>query len=354
MAKTLLASFGAALFVLVFLFFMIHFIKLFNMAVFYGADMLWVFSTMGKLLPDVFSLCAPMAFQLGVLLTLATMSENGEVMALRAAGFSFKEITKPIFIIAIALSAVLFVFSNYITPKTTKDFLDARANIGGRIAKVVLEPKTFMEIGNWSLYADTITDNEVMTQVHLVSQDDKGSLSTKINALTGKVTLTNDYVFLQLFDGQMQRVSAQDQREIIAANFKKYRVTFPLTRQVSRRQRPTEFTTPGLFKLISEGEIAKDKVPEYKTEISMRQVMAFSPIILVFVSCPLVFSFGKKKTKAWGMLWSLVIILGFYGLMTAGVSLGKKQELVSYIAPFLPMVIGAGAGYYLWKTRLKR
>ncbi|MGB2578485.1 lipopolysaccharide export system permease protein [Elusimicrobium simillimum] len=351
----LLTFFGGALFVLVFIFFMMHFIKLFNLAMYYGADMTWVFKTMLKLVPDVFSLCAPMAFQLGILLSLGAMSENGEIIALRAAGFSFGEIVRPLFGFAILLCVIIFSFTNWITPKNTKAFLDERSNVRGRIGKIILEPKTFMEIGDWSLYTEALDEKtNTMSMVYLVSKEAKDSVTTKINALKGNVHLGSEYLSLKLEDGQMQRVSPDKPEQIIAANFKNYRVVFPLVKQHNRRLKVGEFTTPQILAQINKSELEPTTRAEYKTEVAMRQVMAMSPIVLLLLSCPLVFGLGKKTNKAWGMLWSIIIVLSFYMLLMGGISLGKKYEIVAYIAPLLPIVTGLGVSRYLWKTRLKR
>jgi len=354
MFVSLLTFFLGALFVLSFIFFMMHFIQLFNVAVTHGADMGMVLGTLIKLLPDIFVLCAPMAFQLAVLLSLGSMSESGEVMAMRAAGFSFGEITKPLFYFAAFLCVVIFIFANWITPKNTKSFFDERNNMRGRINKILLEPKTFISIGNWSLYADSIDGNNRMAQVHLVSTEDKSALSTKINALSGDVNLTRDYIALRLYDGQMQRVPAANPEQIIAANFKEYRVTFPLVVKSARAPRVEEFTTPQLFAKIYSGNLDAVARAEYKTEAAQRQVLALSPFILLLLSCPLVFGLSKKAGKAWGMLWSIIIILFFYALLMAGVGLGKKYERLACAAPFLPVVTGLIISRYLWKTRLRR
>jgi len=307
-----------------------------------------------KLLPDIFALCAPMAFQLAVLMSLGGMSESGEIMAMRAAGFSFGEITKPLFYFAAVLCVVIFLFTNWITPKNTKSFFDERNNMRGRVNKILLEPRTFIEIGNWSLYADSIDQKtNRMTQVHLVSTEDKSALSTKINALSGDVNLTRDYISLKLFDGQMQRVPADNPAQIIAANFKTYRVTFPLSVKTAREARVEEFTTPQLFAKIRSGKLTPLERAEYKTDAATRQVLAISPLILLLLSCPLVFGLGRKHGKALGMFWSAVIIFSFYMLLMAGVSFGKKYETFAYLAPFLPVIAGLIVSRYLWKIKLK-
>ena len=108
-AKSLLAFFIGVLGVLTFVIFMNQFIRILDMAMTYGTSFGWVVSSLLNVLPNVFCLSAPMAFQISILLTLTNMSEHGELIALRAAGFSFKEIIRPLFICAVALTVVLFV-----------------------------------------------------------------------------------------------------------------------------------------------------------------------------------------------------------------------------------------------------
>ena len=66
-AKNLLTLFAGVLGILTFVIFMNHFIRILNMAMNYGASWGWVFSSLLNLVPDVFCLSAPMAFQIAIL-----------------------------------------------------------------------------------------------------------------------------------------------------------------------------------------------------------------------------------------------------------------------------------------------
>ena len=69
-AKSLITLFVGVLGILTFVIFMNHFIRVMNMAMTYGTSWGWVFSSLLNLVPDVFCLSAPMAFQIAILLTL--------------------------------------------------------------------------------------------------------------------------------------------------------------------------------------------------------------------------------------------------------------------------------------------
>lgn len=352
-AKTLLTFFAGVTGILTFVIFMLRSIQVLGIAMKYGTGIGWLVSSLLNLLPDVFCLSAPMAFQISILLTLTSMSENGELIALRAAGFSFKEIVRPLLICAVALSVLLFVLSNWVTPRTYKRFLERRDEARSKITKVTLEPKTFINLGDWDLYLEKLDPSSHTAQlIHLIRKNDKGALSTKVNASSGKVLLTDTAIGLQLKDGQMQRIDEKDSSSIIAANFDDYTMNISLVRDKKRKQRVGEMTTTKLLRLLRTGLVEKKLANEYKTTISMRNVLALSPIIMLFVSCPIGFSFGKRTNKGKGMLFSVIIIFSFYLLMTLGLSLGKKYGWISYPGPWLPIVTGIGTSCWLWKKKL--
>ncbi len=352
-AKSLLTFFAGVLGILTFVIFMKQFISIMNMALTYGTSWVWILSSLINALPNVLTLSAPMSFQIAVLLTLTNMSEQGELIALRAAGFSFKEIVRPMLFCAIILSVILVIFSNWVTPRSYKKVLDRRAEARQKITKVNLEPKTFLNLGDWDLYLDSLDSvSKIAKQIHLIKKKDTDALSTKVNANSGKIILTDSSIGLQLTDGQMQRIDAKDPSSIIAANFDKYTMSISLIRDESRRLKVGELTTTKMWRVIRQGRLTPQEKAEYRTEISVRNVMALSPIILLLVSCPLGFSLGKRSNKGKGMLFSVIIIFIFYLLMTLGLSLGKKYALLSYVGPWLPMFVGIGAAIYLWKKRL--
>lgn len=352
-AKSLLTFFVGVLGILTFVIFMNHFIRVLDMAMTYGTSFGWIVSSLLNILPDVFCLSAPMAFQIAILLTLTNMSEHGELIALRAAGFSFKEIVRPLLFCAVILSVILVTMSNWLTPRSYKQFLNRRNEARSKITKVTLEPKTFLNLGEWNLYLENLDKaTDTAQQIHLIKKDDSGALSTKVNASTGKVILSDTAIGLRLEDGQMQRLDDKDPSSFIAANFDEYVMSISLLRANTRRLRVGEMSSTKLLRRLRQLPLDQETINEYKTQISMRNVLALSPIILLFVSCPIGFSFGKRTNKGWGMLFSVIIIFTFYLLMTLGLSLGKKYGFLAYAGPWLPIVVGIGAAKYLWKKRL--
>ena len=79
------------------------------------------------------------------------------------------------------------------------------------------------------------------------------------------------------------------------------------------------------------------------------------PLIFFFLTCPVAFIKGKSANRAAAMAFSLVFILGYFGLLTVLRDLAEKLPLV-ILALFLPLLtpaIGFIIGKISWNKRLK-
>src|SRR3989338_2628518 len=168
-----------------------HFIKIFNMAVMRGISPLWIATCFARLLPFISSLALPMAFLVALLLTLGQLAEGGEIMALRASGFSFMEMTWPFLAVGVMLSGLLFYMNHKASPEGFHSFRNKYAQAAQQLARLDLEPRTFMKLGPWRLYSEKVdkkTGN--MEGVYFLrqgrTQEDKG---VRINALRGRMNI---------------------------------------------------------------------------------------------------------------------------------------------------------------------
>lgn len=336
-----------------------QFSQIFTYAMNYGADIVWVFSTMLFMVPDIMVLSVPMAFQIAILMTLTSMSQTGEIMALRAAGFSFAEISKPVLVFSVFLVVIMIVLNGWLSPLGRHKVEESKEDIASKISKVSIEPKTFINLGDWDLFAENVNKKtKTVYQVHLSRKNDNTAFSTKVNAASGKIEVDSQGISLTLFNGQMQRIYSLDDRKIITSEFKKYSVYIPLSQKLSseRRIKAAELTTPQLIKAVRRGEVAigTKQWIEYRPAISYRISMALCPLIFFLLSCPVAFITTKKAGRSAAMIYSVAFIFMYFGLITVGNSIAEKvpYTVIVYGAPFLPVLAGLITGIYFWKKRL--
>ena len=331
--------------------------RIFTHAATYGADMLWVAATSMYLMPDILVLSIPMAFQIAIVMTLTSMSGSGEIMALRSAGFSFREIARPIFAAAIILCVVMIWLTGWVSPRSRHHVENAMDDIASRITKVNIEPRTFINLGDWDIFAET-ADKKTNTlgSVHLARKNDKTALSTKINAAKGKINIGRAGIDLTLSSGQMQRIDSQESRKIITAEFDTYTVFIPLTQKTgsARKLKEGELTTPQIFAAIRQGGLSDSALADFKVEPGYRVAMSLAVLIYFILSCPVAFITDKKASRATAMIFSIVFIFAYLGLLILGRVLLKSSpvDILAYGGPLLPVPIGLICGAYLWKNKL--
>ena len=353
--KTMLQFLLGVLFIFLFVVFMVQFSQIFTYAMQYGADMLWVLGTSMYLLPDILVLSIPIAFQIAILMTLTTMGQTGEIMALRAAGFSFGEIARPILIMALILCALMVWLTGWVSPQGRRHVQNAKADIAAKINKINIEPKTFISIGDWDLFAESVDKKtNTLGAVHLSRRNDERAFSTKINAARGKIDMGRAGFTITLYQGQMQRLDAKAERRIITAEFGSYTIFIPLTQKITSDRVPkgAELTTPQIFAALRSGSLAEKDAKTYRGEPAYRLSMSFAVLVFFLLGCPVAFITNKKAGRGAAMLFSIVFIFGYLGLLSLGDILGRQFAFAAFFAPLLPAALGAFLGRYLWRKKL--
>ena len=354
-SKNFLTMFSGILFVLVFVIFMGQFSRIFSYAMQYGANVFWVMSMVVYLIPDILVLSLPISFQIALLMVLTNLSKTGEIIALRAAGLSFKEITRPIFFIAVFITFIIIFLNGFLSPISLRTLEGQKDELSSRISQISLEPRTFINLGDWELYTENAdSSRRNFTQVHLSKKNDN-ALSTKINATKGKIETENNGIKIILSRGQMQRLE-EDNDKIITAEFDRFHFFIPLTQKTTKKElKPLEQTTPQLLKAIYTGKLKKEYLNEYQSQPGTRLSWALAPLIFFFLTCPVAFIKGKSANRAAAMGFSLVFILGYFGLLTVLRDMSEKSTNIT-LALLLPLVtplLGFIVGKILWDKRLK-
>src|SRR3990172_9460486 len=122
MGKELLLNFLVILIFLNIILFMHKFLQLTRMVLIKGADLGDIFWRFVYLQPSLMLLTIPMAFIISVFLVFGRMLTDNEMVAIRASGMSFWNISKPIFIIAVFGLVASMFFSLYFAPSGLRAF----------------------------------------------------------------------------------------------------------------------------------------------------------------------------------------------------------------------------------------
>lgn len=343
--RQFLPVFGASVALFLGVLMMNQFLRLFSLAMMKGIPVWWILSCFARLLPSFAALAVPMSFLVAAMVVLGQLADSGEIMALRASGFSYREITRPLLWTSILLSALLLLVNHKLGPDGFHSFKKRTTEAAQKVARVELRSRSFTELGPWRLYARGSDAKTGMLEGVYLVKPGQGS-GMRINAEKGKLTTDPGRgITLELLDGQLQLPSREPER-FTSGRFERYSVFVPLTTAAAPRELDMqEMSTSRLRAKAAEPETAADRRLEYRVEAAVRTVGALSPFVFFWVGVPL--GMAKRKTRGADLAASLGVMFVFYGLLVVGISLGRRHEALASVAPWLCDAAGLLAGVVL-------
>lgn len=349
---------GLSLFVFISLLVMLNFVQVINQGVLSGFSIYFLAKSMLYLLPNIIGMSLPLAFLLAMLLSLGAMSQDGEIIALRAGGFSFYEILSCVFYAAVLASLLLVVVNNWLGPVAFRRSTDYTISMLNRVTKIELKPRTFQKISDWVLYAAEVNSlTGEMRGVKLVRRIDKGetpAFVNKINAASGRYRMADDSgLEIELSDGQFSQTDYKNPEKILYGRFGSYMTLLPFFSDsgAGRKLNQREISTPGLLARLRKGVDDPQTAAKYRIEAASRFAMALAPLVFFLVGAPLGVALDKRGRSA-GFGLSLLIIFFYYGLTISGMVLSRKYPALFPWAIFAPALLTGVAGLWLWKRKL--
>ena len=177
-------------------------------------------------LPTVLSLSVPMSLLLACLLAFGRLSEDNEVTALRASGVSFIQILGPPLALAAVLSDFLIPFNTRWAPRSMSGFRSLYHEIAQQDPLVKIEPGQFTAIRNIRLFAAQVDRNQNGLRRVWIYQYLEG-FTQRIYAEAGAARTDARSFTLDLRDGQIERTSNTQPRDLVHIRFKRYTLQVP-------------------------------------------------------------------------------------------------------------------------------
>lgn len=347
---------GLSLFVFVSIFVMVNFVQIVVQGALGGFSFYFLAKSILYLLPNMISMSLPISFLLAVLLALGQLSQEGEIVALRAGGFSFTEILAAMFWASVLACALLLAVNNWFGPVALKRSTDYTLTMINRVTKVELKPRTFQRISDWVIYSDDVDAiSRGLKGVKLVRRlnvKNEPVFVTKINAEEGTYAVLRERgIAIELRKGQFSQTDYKNAGKVLYGDFSSYKTLIPFfsTSVDSRSLYAREISTTGLIKRIS--AVDADTAGKYRIEIASRLAMALTPLVFFLIGAPLGVVLEGRGRSA-GFTFSLLIIFLYYGLSITSMVLARKYAVLFPWAMFVPAVGGAALGLWMWKKRL--
>lgn len=175
------------------------------------------------LLPSLLLLVLPIAVFVSVLFVYGKLTQDSEILAMRASGMGNAALGKPALALAVGATLLAYAMSLYFIPVSYKDFKDIEHFVQVRLAGMVLREGQFNRIGrNLMIYMRERNRGGELNNV-LIQDDREPGHSRTIIAKRALLGRTGEIYKVQLEDGNVQEYDRQSQR-VSLVQFDRYLV----------------------------------------------------------------------------------------------------------------------------------
>lgn len=156
-------------------------------------------------IPSVIPLVMPFALVIAITQTLSTMNQDSELVVINASGSPRTAVIRPILLLAMMLSMIAFLVSNFVDPYARYNMRSMLANASADLLNVVVQEGNFRRLSD-NLYvqiAERNTDGSIGGMFIADSRD--ANIDLVYYALNGAIANNNGSDVLLMNNGEIQR-----------------------------------------------------------------------------------------------------------------------------------------------------
>ena len=345
----LLGAFFMCLAVFTFVLIMGNLVKLAEMVIAKGIDLIYVFRLFLYLTPYLLSFSVPMSILTATLLSFGRLSSDNEITAMRSSGISLYKMSLPVIIIGFTLSLGLLWMNDKALPEAHYQSRRILAEIGIKKPTAFLESGTFIKnFKDYIIFIYDIKGNRL--NGIRIYQPQKDRPVRTIIAKSGELVVLPEQqlIKLRLFNGSSDEPDFNNPARFYKLNFKTYEVSLNLKDYVPKiEKKPKDMSIDEIKQEI--GKLKSEHIDDLnslKVEMYKKFSMAFSALVFVLIGVPLGIT-TKRSERSVGFGISLGVIIIYYILSVGIEGLCLKGKLNPCIGLWIPNIILLASGIIL-------
>ncbi len=299
--------------------------------------------------PYLAAFSLPMSILLATLLAFGRLSDRNEISAMRTTGWSLSRVAAPVLFAGVVVALLSLGMTEYVVPRSETRYRDT-------LARAIRSPER------------TIQQNVLFREP--VDGVESVFFARELNTRTGtmsKVTIT------QFQGGRPSRLIEAERATYgpqgwvleqgslyllgsgggVSTRFEEMRVALKRTPPeiVPPRRDPAEMTIRELRQQIARLKVTGESVVRYAVNLQLKFALPVSSVIFALLAVPLGLR-PHRSGRSTGLGLTVLVLLGYYLMMSITVTLGERGQMSPVWAAWLPNLTVASAGVYLlWTAR---
>jgi lipopolysaccharide export system permease protein len=335
-------------------------LKLIELVVTRGVPLIQIGKLFSLILPTFLEMTVPMAFLLAILLGLGRMSNDHELLAMKASGVSPGQILWPIAALALVIATATLFLTMFARPAANFALKRELYNIAKSRVGTALKEKVFNDdFPKILIYVEEIVPPGNTAQgVLIVDRRDR----TREDIILGKVARIStdeesNSLGLRLFDGSIyERENTRPGFSQTRFNIYDFRLDLDdLIGPVRQKESgPKEMQWSELLTAMEAKQNSGAKTIPERMELHQRISFAFAPLVFCMLGVSLALLPRTSRTnRSWGFMLCLFWLMTYYALLSLGKALGDKTILHPIPAVWLPNLVVGGIGLQFFRHALQ-
>ena len=298
---------------------------------------------------------SPLAVLLAGLLVFGSMSEEGEIVALKAAGAGLHRIVFPVLVCCTLLAGLSLWTNEGVVPACLRRANDLWRSMGLGSSQTIgawLRPVRLSDDLEQHVYARSMDQETHSIEGLVIMHFRQGRVVREINAT--EASYHPPFWVLHHVRDTKRSVGGSILGETCADN-----LWLPLGEDGlpssiefrSRKLRPEEMSRQEIRAELEDRDEAPSKL-RYRARLELvlgqRVALPVSSIIFGLIAIPL--GLRAQKSRTWsGLGVALLFVLLYYVLMTVSSTAAERQSIPPLLAAWVPNVVFAAIGTYLYR-----
>lgn len=343
----MLPSFIVGLLVFISIILMFQVLRLTEFALVHGVKMQTIAEIIGYVIISMLPVLFPMALLFSILLTYGRLSQDSEIVAMKASGLPMSTLLLPALILAIFVGIISAQMSFNIAPWGNRQFEVLYSRLANTKAGAVIKEGTFSEgFFDMVVYANEVNSEKGLLKKVFIYDEKSGDVPLTIIAKDGEVIPDPERpgheLLLRLRNGEIHR-QAQTHTKI---SFETYDVHFsePVDTQ-EREKSPPSLTLQEVRSRLQEDLKDLELVRTLRTEYHKRWAISVLCLVFAMIGVGLGTTTNRRAAKTGGMILCIGIIIFYWILYIAAEGAARSGALPVAAAIWAPNIIFAALGF---------
>lgn len=306
----------------------------------------------GLALPQLILYALPMATIMGVLLAFIRLNGDNEIIALRAAGVSFRQFLPAVLSVLILTTVFSLANSLYVVPRANKGLQSKLTSLGRTSLSALLKQGVFIDlVPDLVFFFKKVDPSSLSIRGIFVQDQREAKISAAIVAERAQISYQSDLsrLIFHIRNGIITRVG-DGLEDAQAIHFKTYELSLSLDEMVAKATKGSRAKRE-MMTLAELRQVMEERDPEraysYALEYHKRFALPISCLLLGLVGAPLGAIFRRSGRMA-GIGLGLGLFVTYYVLLSAGNGLGSNGIIPCFLAVWIPNFLTFAFALFLW------